>query len=408
MPNQIITSNSIYLDHAAATPLDEEVLAVMLPHLRENYGNPSSLHHLGRTAQKTLEEARKLIANTIDVSSSEIIFTGSGTESDNLAILGLARANRKYGNHVIVSAIEHKAVLAAAKILEQEGFRVTYLPVDEYGCISIKNLEDILTDQTILISIMYANNEIGTIQPIKEIVTCINTHYKNSNRPLIHTDACQAAGLLPIQPTKLGVDAMTINSSKIYGPKGIGLLYVKSGTDIAQLIVGGDQEHQLRAGTENIALAIGFATALKKAIDNTEINNQKMLSLQQHFLQELNRKLPNFILNGHIAKRLPNNVHICVPDIEGESILLMLDAEGIFAATGSACSSFDLEPSHVLTAIGRSEEIIHGSVRFSFGKNTTKNDLTYTAQALGKVVKKLLTITASSLKITSTTYAKHS
>lgn len=408
MSHQITKQNKlIYLDHAASTPLDPEVFTAMLPHLSENYGNPSSLHQAGRTAYDALKKARESVATTLAVSSSEIIFTGSGTESDNLALLGLARANQKHGKHVIVSAIEHKAVLAAAQELEREGFNVTYLPVDTYGTVDVKTLKQALTDETILVSIMYANNEIGTIEPIGDIVDLIYKHYGDTHRPLIHTDACQAVGMLSVLPRKLNVDAITINSSKIYGPKGIGLLYLKSGTPISPLIVGGDQEHKLRAGTESVALIVGFAAALQKAVVHTSANQLLLSDLQKHFMKELQSQVPDLILNGHPTDRLPNNIHLCITDIEGESIVLMLDEQGVCAATGSACSSLDLEPSHVLRAIGREDDIIHGSVRFTFGLHTTKKELTYAAQTLGKVVCTLRKMTASSINITSNSYAKN-
>lgn len=391
----------IYLDYAATTPLDEEVFEAMLPHLKENYGNPSSIHKLGRIAKNSLREARNTIAEILSVSPSEIIFTGSGTESCNLAILGLARANKNKGNHVIVSSIEHKAVLETAKQLEKEGFEVTYLSVDENGLINLNELKDELRDDTILISVIYANNEIGTIEPIQEVSDLIKKHYKKSVSPIFHTDACQAVGVLSIEPKKLGVDAMTINSSKIYGPKGIGLLYLKKGLKIEPIIFGGGQENGIRAGTESVALAIGFATALKKAVENTEEDKTILSLLQKHFLRELKKTIPNLILNGHPEKRLPNNIHICIPDIEGESILLMLDAFNISAATGSACSSLDLEPSYVLRAIGRSDEIIHGSVRFTFNTKTTKEELSFVAQKLGEITKRLCSMTACSLNLLS-------
>lgn len=403
MPDSV-TQKSIYLDYAATTPLDPAVFEVMQPHLRDNFGNPSSIHHLGRTAFDALAIAREAVANSLQVQPSEIIFTGSGTESDNLAIIGLAHANRSHGQHIIVSTIEHKAVLASAKQLEQEGFTVTYLGVDEFGVINLEELKESLTPETILVSLMYANNEIGTVQPIKKVSNLIHKHYPDGWRPLIHTDACQAAGLLPIIPSELGVEAMTISSSKIYGPKGIGLLYLKDGLLIEPQLVGGGQEGGRRAGTENVALAVGFAKALELAIANTEQSASRLAALQTHFLTQLQQALPNMILNGHPTKRLPNNIHLCVPDIEGESILLMLDAAGICAATGSACNAADLEPSHVLEAIGRNDEVIHGSLRFSFGKYTTEEELTYTAETLNDVVKKLLSMTASSLAITKTSH----
>lgn len=397
----------IYLDYAASTPLDKEVFVAMLPHLDNNYGNPSSLHKTGRQAFDTLENSRKSIANSLDVLLTEIIFTSSGTESDNLAILGLARANRKHGNHVIISKIEHKAVLESAKILEQEGFLVSHLPVNKYGEVQIKALKELLTDKTILVSVMYANNEIGTIQPIQKISSCLSSHYENSYRPIFHTDACQAVGMLPIKPALLGVDAMTLNSSKIYGPKGAGLLYLKFGTKISPLLVGGNQEFGLRAGTENIASVVGFALAIRKITKNTEKNTARLLDLQKYFLNQLGNHVPELILNGHSIKRLPNNIHICIPDIEGESIILMLDESNISASTGSACSSLTLEPSHVLRAIGLSDDIIHGSVRFTFGIYTTKKELAITARTLGLVVKKLRAMTASSISIKNYSHVKN-
>jgi cysteine desulfurase len=396
---------TIYLDHAATTPLDPVVHEAMLPHLRDNFGNPSSIHHIGRAAFDTLSQARQSLGDSLGVTPEEIILTGSGTESDNLALLGLARAHREHGKHIIVSAIEHKAVLAAAAQLESEGFSVTYLPVDEHGLVSLDTLRDALTDETILVSIMYANNEIGTIQPIVEISELLADYYARKRRPLFHTDACQAVGMLPISPRELGVDAMTINSSKIYGPKGIGLLYLRAGIPVTPLLVGGGQEGGRRAGTENVALAVGFAKALEIAVHDTDVHASRLAALQTHFLAALQTLVPTHLLNGHPTKRLPNNVHLCIPDIEGEAMLLLLDNAGICAATGSACNASDLEASHVLRAIGRSDDIIHGSLRFSFGRDTTEGDLTYTAKTLGKVVHRLLSMTASSLSITKT-YAK--
>lgn len=396
----------IYLDHAATTPIDPEVLVAMEPHVQMTYGNPSSIHQIGRRAFDALQAARQSIADSLGVQTDEIIFTGSGTESDNLAVIGLAHAHQEHGRHVILSALEHKAVLEPAHRLETEGFTVTYVPVDEHGQIILADLEQALTDETTLISVMYANNEIGTIQPIQDIVALVQKHYQEKHRPLIHTDACQAPGMLQVKPTELGVDAMTLNSSKIYGPKGIGLLYLKTGTALEAQIIGGAQEGGQRAGTENVALAIGFAKALEIAVASTEENHHRLASLQTHFLAELRSQVPTLILNGHPTNRLPNNVHLCIPDIEGESILLMLDAAGICAATGSACNAADLEPSHVLRAIGRDDDVIHGSLRFSFGPQTTLEELTYTAKTLGAITKNLLSMTASSLPITTHAYAK--
>jgi len=394
MPNQTI-NKTIYLDNAASTPLDPAVFAVMQPILQENYGNPSSLHQVGRKAYDTLIAARQSVADSLAVEPNEIIFTGSGTESDNLAIIGLAHANQSHGRHIIVSAIEHKAVLVAAKQLEAEGFTVTYLPVDEYGRIRIEDLLNSLTPKTILVSIMYANNEIGTIQPISLIVETIHEHYKNKWCPIVHTDACQAVGLLPVAPHTLGVDAMTINSAKIYGPKGVGLLYLKAGTTLSPLIVGGEQEWKRRAGTENLANIVGFAKALALAVVNTEQTATQLTTLRDEFITNLKTNIPTLFLNGHPTKRLPNNVHICIPDIEGESILLMLDAHGICASTGSACSAHDLEPSYVLSAIGLRDDVIHGSIRFSLGKYTTEEDLRYTVDTLTNIYHTLFSLSSA-------------
>jgi len=398
---------TIYLDHAATTPLDPTVFTTMLPHLRDTYGNPSSIHQVGRVAFDALEEARASLANSLAVDPSEIILTGSGTESDNLVFFGWAGAHREYGNHVIVSSIEHKAVLEAAKLLEKEGFEVTYLPVDEQGLVRMSDLSEALTDQTILISIMSANNEIGTIEPIQEITNLLETTYAGKQKPLFHTDACQAVGQFSTKPREIKVDALTINSSKIYGPKGVGLLYLKTGVKLAPMIVGGNQESGRRAGTENVALAIGFAKALELAVTNPVSEVCRLVALRDQFLSELREHVPTLILNGHPTKRLPNNLHLCIPDVEGESMLLMLDAAGICAATGSACNSTDLAPSHVLQAIGRNDNIIHGSLRFTLGKSTTQEELTYTAKTLGTVVEKLRAISASSI-IASPPYVKHS
>lgn len=404
MPHQI-NSKTIYLDHAAATPLSEAAGKAIEKYLYTPYGNPSSIHSSGRQAYDVLYACRQQIAELLMVNSTELYFTGSGTESDNLAILGLARAHNEYGKHVIVSAVEHKAVLAAAAILEQEGFLVTYVPVDEFGKVVVADLTQALRSDTILVSIMYANNEIGTIQPLSEIVRVCRQYAPQSMYPLIHTDACQAVGMLPVQPRELGVDAMTINSSKIYGPKGVGLLYVRSGVQILPLIVGGDQEHSRRAGTENIALIAGFTTALAEAIELTTVYTEAMNTLQTYFVEQLRVVVPGILFNGHPTDRLLHNVHVTIPEVEGESLVLMLSEAGVCCATGSACSSLDLQPSHVLRAIGQDDELIHGSLRFTFGRQTTEEELNYTARALGEIVIKLRKITActTSAFITLTT-----
>jgi len=385
---------TIYLDHAATTPLSPLVYKAMLSIEASIYGNPSSMHREGRRAFDILEQSRLDIATTIGAKPKEIIFTGSGTESDNLAIIGIAHAYKKYGRHIIVSAIEHKAVLASAHKLEKEGFTVTYLPVSKDGLIKVVDCVAAVRPDTILISIMHANNEIGTVEPITGLTAAIKKLRGEKTTPLFHTDACQGVGMLPVDVSKLGVDLMTINSSKIYGPKGIGLLYVKSGIYPEPLIVGGDQESGKRAGTENITLAHGFALALQNAVTSREANVSKLIALRDYFIKELISVCPDIIINGHRKKRLPNNIHISVPYIEGESLVLMLDKFGVCCSTGSACSAIDLTPSHVLRAIGIKDELIHGSLRFSLGNSTTKEEIDYTVVSIKKCINTLSRITA--------------
>lgn len=392
----------IYLDHASTTPLDSETLAYMLPYFSGEYGNPSSMHESGRKAKGVIEQSRQEIAEVIGSQPHEIIFTGSGTEADNLAILGVCRAYKHKGNHLIISAIEHKAILEPAKQLEKEGFVVSVLPVDTEGKINIEECMKLITPQTILISVMYANNEIGTVEPIKELAERIASLKNNDGMPFLHTDACQATGYLPINVAKLGVDLMTLNSSKIYGPKGVGLLYKKNKVHIEPLISGGEQEFLKRAGTENIALIAGFAHALKKAEANRIEEVKRLQHLQSFFMLRIKVLLPYAKFNGPLPTttptgtltRLPNNIHLSIPAIEGESMVLMLDHEGIEAATGSACSSLDLKPSHVLIAIGQDENIIHGSIRFTLGRHTEKHELEKVLEVFPKVVTHLLSLSA--------------
>ena len=395
----------IYLDYASTTPLDSETLAYMLPFFDGQYSNPSSMHESGRKAKAIIENSRKEIAEVLGCRTDEIIFTGSGTESNNLAILGVCRTYKNKGNHIIISAIEHKAILEPAKQLEKEGFVVSILEVDNEGKINIEECLKLITPQTILISIMYANNEIGTVEPIKELAERIAPLKNNEGMPFLHTDACQATGYLPINVTELGVDLMTLNSSKIYGPKGVGLLYKKKNINIEPIISGGEQESSKRAGTENIALIAGFAHALKKAESAREQEVRRLQNLQSYFMLRLKVLLPFARFNGAlptttpsgVLTRLPNNIHLSIPAIEGESMVLMLDNEGIEVATGSACSSLDLKPSHVLIAIGQDENIIHGSIRFTLGRHTTKEELERVLVVFPKVVEHLLSL--SSLKI---------
>ena len=386
----------VYLDHAAATPLDADVYSAMQKVTQKCFANPSSLHLLGRESKDCLNQYRKKAAQILEVSSDEIIFTGSGTESDNLAIKGVARAHSENGKHIIVSAIEHKAVLESVKDLEKEGFEITYIPVDSFGVINECALLDALRSDTILVSVMYANNEIWTIQDIKKISRLIKK--ENEAYPIFHTDACQAVGYLEVKPKELGVDMMTINSSKIYGPNGVGMLYKNQSIEIKPMIAGGDQEAGFRAGTENISLIAGFTTALEKSIQKQKKEVERLTELQTEFMCGIKCKIPGAAINGHTINRLPHNIHISIPCIEGESLLLLLDKAGVACSTSSACSSKDLEPSHVLLAIGQDSEIIHGSLRFTIGRSTTRDDLRYTVDVLVDAVKHLSSLSALTSK----------
>lgn len=383
---------TIYLDHASTTPLKREVLEAMLPFLEGTYGNPSSLHQVGREAFYVLERTRSQVANLLGVQPREIVFTGSGTEANNLALFGVARANKSRGKHILVSQIEHSSILSAGELLAGDGFDVEYLPVDSFGRVHVEEVLSRVRKDTVLVSVMYANNEIGTIEPIDELSKSLKERFGEHKRPLLHTDACQATGQLPISPSLLGVDLMTLNGSKMYGPKGIGMLYVRDGVKILPHVVGGHQEFGKRAGTENLALIVGFATALEHAVKGERASVVHLTALRDHFIALVQEAIPEAILNGHPTDRLPNNVHLSIPRIEGESLLLLLDTYGICASTGSACSSHNLAPSHVLRAIGQSDEIIHGSIRFTLGESTTEGDLKFTAGALKACAEKLVAI----------------
>ena len=342
----------IYLDYAATTPIDENVIKLINKTNTLFYGNPGSLHESGRLAKAQIEKSREEISNHLNTSPDEIIFTGSGTESDNLAILGIAHAHKQHGKHIIISTIEHKAVLESALRLKDEGFEVSFAPVDKNGILDIGSFKKLLQKDTILVSIMYANNEIGTIQPIKEISEILRPIKQKTGYPLFHTDACQAAGVLSLNVNDLGVDLLTINGSKIYGPKGVGCLYVKKGINLEPQILGGGQEKNKRSGTENISLIVGFAKALTIATRKQESENIRLKQLQNYLIDKIQKTIPKAYLNGHITKRLPNNINFSFSGIEGEAMILLLDQAKIYCSTGSACSSSDLSPSHVLLATG--------------------------------------------------------
>jgi len=394
-------TKQIYLDHAATTPLDKQVLKKMMPFLQNDFGNPSALYNLGRRSLKAIAEAKKIIADILACTPNEIIFTGGGTESDNLAVLGAARANRAAGNHIITTKIEHHAVLHACKQLEKEGFVITCLKPDKDGVITVEQIITAIKPDTILVTIMYANNEIGTIEPIAEIGKTLlkynTTERQGKQRVLFHTDACQAAGTLDLNINRLHTDLLTLNGSKIYGPKGVGVLYKKKDVKIQPLIVGGGQEFGLRAGTENVAGIIGLAEALRLAQNDKEKENTRLIDLRGYFWRGLEKKIERIKLNGHAEKRLPNNLNVSILDVEGEAMLLYLDEKGIQAATGSACTSQSLEPSHVLLSIGLPYEMAHGSLRFTMGHGTTQADIDYVLKVLPDIVEKLREISPARL-----------
>lgn len=375
---------TIYLDHAATTATDPKVLEAMLPYFHEHYGNPSSIYSISRVSKNAIENTREILANAIGAEPREIVFTSGGSESDNFAIKGIALTKQQKGNHIITSSIEHHAVLYTCKFLEKNGFTVTYLPVDHDGIVKLDELEKAITPQTILITIMHANNEIGTIQPISRIGEIAQKHGVT-----FHTDAVQTFGHIPVNVDDLNVDLLSMSAHKFYGPKGVGALYIRKGIKITPLIHGGDQEQHRRASTENVPGIIGMGKAVEIALETMENESTRQIKLRDEFIKKTLGIIPDAILNGHPSIRLPNNVNISFEGIEGESILLNLDMEGIAASTGSACSSSSLEPSHVLLSIGLTHEFAHGSVRFTMGKQTTRDELDHVIKVLPGIVKKL-------------------
>lgn len=401
----------VYLDYAATTPLDPRAKEAMDSYWSKEYGNPSSLYRLGRRAKDALDAARACVAKFLNCLPEELIFTGGGTESINLAIFGVARTYQNLGRHIITSKIEHHAVLHSLEALAKEGFEITYLDVDEYGLVNPGNVRRTLRPDTILVSVMYANNEIGTIEPVAEIGKVIkdfnkervinktSTTHNLQPTTYFHTDACQAAGSLVLDVQKLGVDLLSLNASKVYGPKGVGCLFSRRGLRIKPLIYGGGQENNLRSGTENVPGIMGLSKALEIAQGEKEKENARLIKLREYFLRQVMKKIPKVVLNGHPTERLPNNINISVLDIEGEAVILYLDEKGIYISTGSACTSASLDPSHVILALGRPYEYAHGSLRFTLGRQTTKKDLDYVLQVLPKVVKKLRSISPVRMEI---------
>ena len=375
---------TIYLDHAATTPVKPAVLEAMRPYYTEHYGNPSSIYSIARESKKAIETARAQVAKAIGAAPDEIYFTSGGSESDNWAIKGVVFANRKKGNHIITSAIEHHAVLHTCQYLEKEGFSVTYLPVDSSGLVDPQELEKAITDKTILISIMYANNEIGTIEPVAELGAIAKKH-----KIYFHTDAIQAIGNVPIDVKAQNIDLLSLSAHKFYGPKGCGALYIRKGVKIDNLIHGGGQESRRRAGTENIAGIVGLGTAIELATADIGGHNTRIAALRDQLLKGILDMIPYSRLNGHPEKRLPGNLNVSFEFIEGESMLLWLDDEGICGSTGSACTSGSLEPSHVMLAIGLPHEVAHGSLRLTLGDANTEQDVDRVLDVLPKVVAKL-------------------
>lgn len=373
-----------YFDHSATTYVKEEVLKEMLPYFSLEYGNPSSMYSLGRNAKKIKEEARKKVALAINSNPEEIYFTSCGSESDNLAVKGIAYANRYKGNHIITSKIEHPAVLHTCKSLEKEGYRVTYLDVDKEGIVNLEQLRNSITTNTILISIMFANNEIGTIEPIYEIGEIAKMY-----NIIFHTDAVQAIGNIKIDVKKMNIDALSMSAHKFYGPKGVGALYVKSNVDFDKIQDGGHQEKDKRAGTENIPGIVGLGKAIEISNRDIERYNEKLQVLRDYLISQVEKKIPNIKINGHRIKRLPGNVNISFDGIDGGELLLNLDEYGICASSGSACSTGNTNPSHVLTAIGLPENLSKGALRITIGEENTKDDVDYLIKCLENIVKKL-------------------
>ena len=377
-------NKKIYFDHAATTPVKQEVLAAMLPYFSERFGNPSSIYSLGRENRKAIEDAREKVAKALNALPKEIFFTSGGSESDNWAIKGVAYANQTKGKHIITTNIEHHAVLNTCKYLERQGFEVTYIPVKENGIVDVEDIKQAIRPDTILISVMFANNEIGTIQPIKEIGALAK-----EKGIYFHTDAVQAIGNIPVDVKDMNIDLLSLSAHKFYGPKGVGVLYIRDGVRIHSFIHGGEQERGKRASTENVAGIVGLGKAIEMANTNIDTYNEKLLKLRDRTISELLEKIPHSRLNGDAEKRLPGNVNISFEFVEGESILLSLDMKNICASSGSACTSGSLDPSHVLLAIGLPHEIAHGSLRLTFGEENTDSDIDYLVEVLPPIIEKL-------------------
>lgn len=373
-----------YFDNSATTRVKDEVFKEMIPYLSIEYGNPSSLYSIGRSAKRAISEARRRVASLINCSPEEIYFTSCGSESDNTALKGIAYANKEKGNHIITSKIEHPAILNSCKSLENKGFKISYIDVDKDGMLNLEKLESEITNQTILISIMYANNEIGTIEPIKEIAQIAHSH-----GIIFHTDAVQAVGNIPIDVRKMNIDMLSLSGHKLYAPKGIGALYVKSGIEFERFMDGGHQEKNKRSGTENVAEIVALGKACQIAEKNIEQYQQKLKNLRDYCLNKIQEKIPDIYINGTTERRLPGNINISFKDLNSGELLLRLDEVGICASGGSACSSKEASPSHVLTAIGLPSELSKGALRLTFGDYNTKEDVEYLVENLVRIVEEM-------------------
>jgi len=381
---------TVYMDHAGTTALDPKVLEAMIPYFSKHFGNPSSLHSVGQEARYALDEARERVAGVLNCRPREVVFTGGGTESDNAAIHGVATGLHETGNHIITSSVEHHAVLHACQYLESQGFEVTYLPVDSDGMVQPESVYNAINERTTLVTIMYGNNEIGTINPISDISKAIKERAGDLSRTIVfHTDAVQAAGYLSLNVLELGVDLLSLSGHKFHGPKGTGVLYIKRGTPYLPLIHGGGQERERRSGTENIPGIIGLSLALETANSNRGKTGRSCSALRDKIIASVLEQIPGSHLNGHASQRLPNNANFSFTGVEGEPILLGLDMAGIAASSGSACSSGSLEPSHVLLALGQSAEIARGSLRLTLGRENTEEEIEYLLEVLIDLVRRL-------------------
>jgi cysteine desulfurase len=374
----------VYLDYNATTPVHPEVLEAMLPYYKDKFGNASSIHDFGREVKVALEESREKLAKLINASANEIYFTSGGTESDNLAVKGTAFANRKKGKHIITSKIEHHAILESCKVLEKEGFEITYLPVDGQGFVDLDDLKKAIRKDTILVSIMYVNNETGTIEPVEEL-----SKTTKENGVYFHTDAVQAMGKIPVDVQKLNVDMLSMSGHKISGPKGVGAIYIRKGTRITPLSHGGHHERSRRAGTENVPGIVGLAKAVEIAYRDLEKQSKHLKNLSEAFYLKLTQAIPDVFVNGDLEKRISNTLNLSFKAVEGESVILSLDLKGVAVASGSACTSGTLEPSHVLSAMEIAPEIAQGAIRFSFGRENTMEDVEYVAGILPEIISRL-------------------